>query len=81
MAVTIRLSRQGAKKNPNYLIVAVDSAKKRDGAFLERLGQYFPKAKEAKDKLKVNAEAVKAWQAKGAQVSQTVGQLLKTLAG
>jgi small subunit ribosomal protein S16 len=80
MAVMIRLQRQGAKKNPQYLVVAVDSAKKRDGEYLARLGHYFPKAKDTKDKIKVNLEAVKAWQAKGAQTSQTVGQLLKTLA-
>lgn len=79
MAVTIRLSRQGAKKNPQYLVVAVDSAKKRDGAYLENLGHYYPKAKEAKDKIKVNQDAIKSWVAKGAQMSQTVGQLLKTL--
>jgi small subunit ribosomal protein S16 len=79
MAVTIRLSRQGAKKQPTYLIVAVDKAKKRDGAYLENLGQYYPKAKTPAEKLKVKLEAIKAWQAKGAQVSQTVGQLLKTL--
>ena len=77
MAVTIRLSRQGAKKNPQYLVVAVDSTKKRDGAYLENLGHYYPKAKNPQDKIKVNVEAVRAWQAKGAQVSQTVGQLLK----
>jgi small subunit ribosomal protein S16 len=80
MAVTIRLSRQGAKKNPQYLIVAVDSAKKRDGAHLENLGHYYPKAKTNADKVKVNVEAVKAWRAKGAQYSETVGQLLKKLA-
>lgn len=80
MPVTIRLSRQGAKKNPQYLIVAVDSAKKRDGAYLQNLGHYYPKAKEAKDKVKVNLEAVQAWKAKGAQMSQTVGQLIKSLA-
>lgn len=81
MSVTIRLSRQGAKKNPQYLIVAVDSAKKRDGAYLQNLGHYYPKAKEAKDKVKVDLEAVQAWKAKGAQTSQTVGQLLKGLTG
>lgn len=80
MPVTIRLSRQGAKKKPQYLVVAVDSAKKRDGAHLENLGHYYPKAKDAKEKLKVNMEAIKAWQAKGAQVTQTVGQLLKNSA-
>ncbi len=80
MPVTIRLSRQGAKKKPQYLIVAVDATNKRDGAYLDKLGRYYPKAKEAKDKIKVNLEAVNAWRAKGAQVSQTVGQLLQTLA-
>lgn len=79
MAVTIRLSRQGAKKNPQYLVIAVDSQKKRDGAYLENLGHYYPKAKNKEDKVKVNLEAVRAWQAKGAQVSQTVGQLLKII--
>lgn len=77
MSVTIRLSRQGAKKHPQYLVVAVDSTKKRDGAYLEKLGYYFPKSKDAKDKVKLNLDQIKAWQAKGAQVSETVGQLLK----
>ncbi len=80
MAVMIRLSRQGAKKNPQYLVVAVDSAKKRDGAHLESLGHYFPKAKSPKDKVKVDLAKIQAWQAKGAQVTKTVGQLLKVLA-
>lgn len=80
MAVIIRLSRQGAKKRPQYLIVAVDSAKKRDGAYLEKLGHYYPKAKTAKEKVEVKLDQIKAWQAKGAQVSQTVGQLLKSIA-
>ena len=80
MAVTIRLSRQGAKKCPQYLIVATEKTKKRDGAYFENLGHYYPKAKNPKDKIKVNLEALKAWQAKGAQLSQTVGQLLKTIA-
>ena len=80
MAVMIRLARQGAKKHPQYLIVAVDSAKKRDGAYLEKLGHYFPKAVEPKDKIQVNLEALNAWRGKGAQVTQTVGQLLKRLA-
>lgn len=80
MSVMIRLSRQGAKKQPSYMIVAVDKSKRRDGEYLDRLGQYFPKAKESKDKIQVNQEAIDAWIQKGAQVSQTVGQLLKTLA-
>jgi small subunit ribosomal protein S16 len=80
MSVQIRLSRQGAKKQPNYLVVAVDSAKKRDGAYLAKLGQYFPKAANTKDKLKIDLAALQAWQAKGARMTQTVGQLVKKLA-
>lgn len=80
MSVQIRLSRQGAKKQPNYLVVVVDSAKKRDGAYLAKLGQYFPKAAKASDKLKINVEALNAWTAQGARMTQTVGQLVKNLA-
>jgi len=73
----IRLSRRGAKKQPHYIIVAVDKANRRDGEYLEKLGQYFPKAKEHKDKVKINMTALAAWQKKGALLSETVGQLLK----
>jgi small subunit ribosomal protein S16 len=78
--VTIRLSRQGAKKDPKYLIVAMDKASKRDGAFLDKLGQYFPKVADPAKKLLINQEKVALWKSRGAQFSQTVGQLLKTTA-
>ncbi len=42
MAVTIRLSRIGKKHAPVYRLVAVDSRKKRDGAFLDNIGTYDP---------------------------------------
>jgi small subunit ribosomal protein S16 len=77
MAVKIRLSRHGSKKSPIYFIVASDSNSKRDGDFIEKLGLYFPKAASRAEKTKVDMEAVKAWQAKGAQMTRTVGQLLK----
>jgi small subunit ribosomal protein S16 len=80
MAVRLRLTRQGSKKNPHYLVVAVDQAKKRDGAYLDRLGRYQPKAKEISDKVQFDFEAVKKWTERGAVPSQTVAQLLK-LAG
>jgi len=78
MSVTIRLQRQGSKSRPTYLIVAMDKKRQRDGLYLERLGQYFPKEKDPKAKIKVNMEALNAWKAKGARVSQTVGQLIGT---
>jgi small subunit ribosomal protein S16 len=77
MAVKIRLSRHGAKKTPTYFIIATDSSSCRDGAFLEKLGQYQPKADAASEKLKINREALASWIAKGAQMTRTVGQLVK----
>ena len=77
MPVMIRMKRQGAKNAPQFMVVAVDKQDKRDGAYLERLGYYYPKAKTAKEKIKLNTQAVQAWIAKGAQLSETVGQLLK----
>ncbi len=80
MAVMIRLARQGAKKKPNFLIVVVDKAGRRDGECLEKLGQYFPKAKATKEKIKIDLDALKKWQDRGAIMTQTVGQLVKALA-
>ena len=78
MPVMIRLARQGAKKRPQYLIVATNKRCKRDGEYLEKLGYYFPKEKDAKAKIKIDLAKVQAWQAKGAQLAQTVGQLIKS---
>jgi small subunit ribosomal protein S16 len=77
MAITIRLARQGAKKNPQYLIVAIDSEKKREGQYLEKLGYYFPKAATDAAKFKINLPAVQAWAQKGARITPTTKQLLK----
>ena len=75
--VKIRMQRMGAKKNPQYVIVATNEYAARDGKFFEKLGFYYPKAKT--DKLKVDLAKVAAWKAKGAQCSLTVEQLLKTI--
>jgi small subunit ribosomal protein S16 len=42
LAVKLRLVRFGRKKRPFYRIVAVDSRKKRDGAYIEKVGHYDP---------------------------------------
>ena len=43
MAVKLRLTRVGKKKQPQYRIVAADSRAPRDGRFIEILGQYNPR--------------------------------------
>ena len=77
MAVVIRLMRAGAKKRPFYRIVAADSRRQRDGRFLEIVGHYDPLTKPFT--LKVDQDAVKSWIEKGAQPSEQVASLLRTL--
>ena len=43
--VKIRLARGGAKKKPFYSIVATDSRKRRDSAYIERIGYFNPVAR------------------------------------
>ena len=44
MAVKLRLMRMGKTKQPTYRVVAADSRSPRDGAFIEIVGQYNPRA-------------------------------------
>ena len=73
--VKIRLRRMGAKKSPFYRIVVADSRYPRDGRFIEEVGTYNPLTEPSQ--VKVDAEAVKGWIAKGAQPTDTVKALLK----
>jgi len=75
MAVSIRLSRFGAKKFPYYRIVVMDSRKARDGQFIEQVGTYDPGKNPSVIKLK--EEAVLKWLESGAQPTETVKKFLK----
>ncbi len=75
MAVTIRLMRFGKKGHPSYRIVALDKRKKRDGAYLEKVGTYEPMAQPAK--ILINDERLKYWLSKGAEISEGMRKLLK----
>ena len=80
MSLKIRLSRGGAKKRPFYRIVVADSRSPRDGRFIERLGTFDPlKAKDAADRLVVDAEKAKEWIAKGATATDRVARLLDSV--
>ena len=74
MAVHLRLLRRGAKKQPFYRIVAIDSRRARDGRFLEIVGTYNPITKPAE--VKVFEDKVTSWLDQGAQPSHTVRSLL-----
>jgi small subunit ribosomal protein S16 len=75
LAVKLRLTRVGSKKNPVYRIVAADSRSPRDGKFLEIVGRYNPQTDPST--IEFDEERVRDWLSKGAQPSGTVQRLLK----
>ena len=75
MAVKIRLTRMGKKKNPFYRIVVADQRDRRDGAPIEEIGYYNPMTNPAD--VKIDAEKATKWLGNGAQPTDTVRSLLK----
>jgi small subunit ribosomal protein S16 len=75
MAVKIRLTRMGKKKNPFYRVVVADERSRRDGAPIEEIGYYNPMTEPAD--IKIDAEKAQKWLANGAQPTDTVRALLK----
>jgi small subunit ribosomal protein S16 len=76
MATRIRLRRIGRKKLPLYRIVVAERAAGRDGRYIDVIGTYDPRAKR-ESQVALDADKAKAWLAKGATPSDTVGSLLK----
>ena len=75
MATMIRLQRGGRKKRPFYSVVVLDGRKRRDGAFIEKLGYYDPCTEP--EVVELNLDRVKAWTDLGAQVSPRVASIIK----
>ncbi len=75
MAVRIRLTRVGAKKQPTYRLVVADSRSARDSRAIDTIGHYNPRTEPIE--LNVDADKAKEWLAKGAQPSDTVARLFK----
>lgn len=73
--VKIRLARYGAKKKPFYRLVAADSRSPRDGKFIDILGTFDPTKNPAA--IKLDGDKVKMWLEKGAQPTETAGQIIK----
>ncbi len=69
----VRLQRVGRKNDPSFRVVVTDSRRgPKSGNYIENLGSYNPRAKS----LNLNGERIKHWIANGAQVSDTVHNLL-----
>lgn len=71
----IRLSRRGAKKDPHYRVVVSDQKSKRDGRFVEIIGNYSPAMKPVQ--LNLDLERVQYWVGQGAQPTETVRTLIR----
>jgi len=69
----IRLTRLGAKKQPSYRIIVVNSTTKRETRPIATLGHYNPKTKE----MKFDKAAALEWIKKGAQPTERVQYLIK----
>jgi small subunit ribosomal protein S16 len=77
MSTRIRLRRIGRKAIPLYRIVVTDRTAPRDGRFIEILGTYDPRQKDAGKKVSLDVDKAKQWLAKGATPTETVESLLK----
>ncbi len=75
--VRIRLRRVGAKKQPSYRVVAADLEHPRDGRFLEILGFYNPRTKP--ETIELHEDRVYDWISRGAQPSESVSKLFRTI--
>ena len=75
MPVKIRLTRMGKKKQPSYRVVVVDSRKPRDGAYIEQIGRYDPRAEPSL--VEIDNERALDWLQKGAQPTERAKKLLE----
>jgi small subunit ribosomal protein S16 len=70
----IRLRRTGQKHQPSYRVVIADQNAKRDGSFVEVVGNYNPRTEPST--VVLNEERIRYWIGQGAQPSDTVHRLL-----
>ena len=75
MAVKIRLTRKGKKKQPTYRVVVADSRAPRDGRYIEQIGRYDPRQEPSV--VVIDNERAAYWLSQGAQPSDAVRKLLE----
>ncbi len=69
----IRLQRRGRTNDPSFRVILVESKRgPKSGNYLEMLGSYDPRTA----RIALEGERIKHWISKGAQVSDTVHNLL-----
>jgi len=75
MAVKIRLTRKGKKKQPTYRVVVADERSPRDGRYIEQIGRYDPRQEPSV--VEIENERAEYWLSVGAQPSDAVRKLLE----
>ena len=70
----IRLSRTGARKQPQYRVVVIEKERARNGRPVEVVGTYNPRTSPASIDLK--RERIDYWVSKGAQMSARVSKIM-----
>ncbi len=76
MAVRLRLTRVGGKKDPIWRVVVADQRSPRDGRVIEIVGQYNAQTNPSTIALK--EDRIREWLSKGAQPTDQVRKILRT---
>jgi small subunit ribosomal protein S16 len=75
LAVRVRLTRVGSKKNPIWRVVVADGRSPRDGRSIETIGHYNPQTQPSR--IVIDRERLQHWLDRGAQPSNTVRKLMR----
>jgi small subunit ribosomal protein S16 len=75
MALKIRLTRVGTTHQPHYRVVVAEARSRRDGAPVEVLGSYNPRAKG--ETMKIDLARVDYWLSKGAKPTESLHAMIK----
>jgi small subunit ribosomal protein S16 len=75
MAVRLRLTRVGGRKDPLWRVVVADQRSPRDGRVIETIGHY--NARTDPSTIVLDEERARSWLARGAQPTGTVRKLLR----
>jgi small subunit ribosomal protein S16 len=75
LAVKVRLTRVGSKKNPIWRVVVADGRSPRDGRTIETIGHYNPQTQPSR--IEIDRERLQHWIDRGAQPSNTVKKLIR----
>ena len=75
MAVRVRLTRVGSKKNPIWRVVVADQRSPRDGRFIELIGSYNPQTQPST--IVLDRERLQHWLDRGAEPTNTVRKLMR----